>query len=146
MTKHRSPSADSQSIIEGLAQPPRVDSLGPIAQRFVYSLRMVALHERVRKDPVPELSVRLGSVEIAAKALSLSQAISSCWPENVRVSRFCCQLLTHDEATVGAMLDSAAACDRAAFDANLTGFVRPERIHRLWDGVLALIAAEVHAA
>lgn len=145
MSGNRPPSATTQDIIAALAKPPHVEALGPVGARFVQALRLIALHERVGRDPVPELAVRLGSVDIAAKSLILAQAISACWPENIHVSRFCCRLLSHDEVTIGGMVDAAARCDRAGFEAALAGLVRPERWHRLWDGVLALVAAEMRA-
>lgn len=139
-----SANADAQ-VIAALAVPPRIDTLGPVAGRFVHALRLIALHERVGRDPVPELSLRMGGVELAAKALILSHAIAASWPENIHVSRFCCRLLSHDEATIGAFVDAAARCDRNGFEAALEGLVRPERMHRLWEGALALVAAELRA-
>lgn len=139
------PSATSRTIIAALAAPPRIERLGPIAGRFTHALRLIALHERMGRDPVPELAVRLGSVEVAAKALILAHTISASWPENIHVSRFCCRLLSHDEATIGAFVDAAAAGDRLGFEAALTGLVRAERMPRLWEGALALAAAEMRA-
>lgn len=146
MSQNRNLSAKARSTIAQLASPPRIEMLGPLAARFVYSLRLIALHDRARRDPVPELATRLGSVEIAAKALALSQAITSVWPENIQVSRFCCQLMTHDEATIAALIDATAHRDSQRFEAAVVGLIRPDRIHRLWDGVLALIEAEMHRA
>jgi hypothetical protein len=145
MSGHRLPSATTQEIIAALAKPSVIEALGPIGRRFVHALRLIALHERVGRDPVPELAVRLGSVEIAAKSLILAQTISACWPENIHVSRFCCRLISHDEVTIGSLVDAAARRDRAGFEAALGGLVRPERWHRLWDGALALVAAEMRA-
>lgn len=145
MSQHRTPSATRQHIIAALAAPPQIETLGPIGARFVHALRLIALHERVGRDPVPELAMRLGGVEVAAKALILAHAVSASWPENVHVSRFCCRLLSHDEATIGAFVDAAARCDRLAFEAALAGLVRPERMPRLWEGALALVAAEMRA-
>ncbi len=139
-------SAAARTIIAALAVTPRIERLAPVAARFVYSLRLIALHERIGRDPVPELAVRLRSVEAAAKALILGQAISATWPENIHVSRFCCGLLSHDEATIGAMIESAARADRAGFERAVTGLIRPDRAHRLWDAALALVAAEARAA
>jgi len=138
--------ATAQSIIAALATPPRLEALGPIGGRFVHALRLIALHERARRDPVPELAVRMGQVEVAAKALFLAQAVSASWPENIHVSRFCCRLLSHDEATIGAFVDAAARGDRVGFEATLDGLIRAERMSRLWEGALALAAAEMRAA
>ena len=145
MSRHQPPSGTAQSIIAALAEPPRLESLGPVAGRFLHALRLIALHERMGRDPVPELAVRLGSVEVAAKALILAHAISASWPENIHVSRFCCRLMSHDEATIGAFVDAAATGDRVGYEAALTGLIRPERMPRLWEGALALTAAELRA-
>ncbi len=147
MSQHRPPpSATSASqTIAALAEPPRIEALSPLAARFVQALRLIALHDRMGRDPVPELAVRLGSVDVAAKALILAHTISAVWPENIHVSRFCCRLLSHDEATIGAFVDAAARADRAGFEAVLTGLIRPDRAYRLWEGALALTAAELRA-
>lgn len=143
MSRHQPPSAATRSIVAALAISPRVEGLGPISGRFIHALRLIALHERMGRDPVPELATRLGSVDVAAKALILAHAISASWPENIHVSRFCCRLLSHDEATIGALVDAASQGHRAGFEAALAGLIRPERMHRLWDGALALAAAEL---
>lgn len=143
MPGHHNPTAARLSTIAALAAPPRVERLGPIAGRFVHALRLIAVHERAGHDPVPELANRLGSVDVAAKALILAHAISASWPENIHVSRFCCRLLSHDEATIGAFVDAAAEGDRRGFEAALDGLIRPERTHSLWESALALAAAEI---
>ncbi|MDP5103205.1 MAG: DNA-directed RNA polymerase subunit beta' [Erythrobacter sp.] len=145
MSDHPSPSATAQTIIAALAAPPRVETLGPIGGRFVQALRLIALHERMGRDPVPELAVRMGSVEVAAKALMLAHAVSASWPENIHVSRFCCRLLSHDETTIGLFIDAAASGDRLGFEAALSGLVRADRMPRLWESTLALAAAEMRA-
>lgn len=146
MTKPVRKSPKTSRIIEDLAKVPRIESYGPIAARFIYSLRLIALHERARRDPVPELTVRLGGVEIAAKALALSQAITGVWPEDIHVSRFCFQCLTHDEETIAALVEHTVQRRRADFAAQIEGLIRPDREHRLWDAAFALVVAEMHAA
>jgi hypothetical protein len=145
MSDDRSPTATTRNIIAALAAPPRIERLGPVAGRFIHALRLIALHERVGRDPVPELAVRLGGVEIAAKALMMAHIIAAVWPENIHVSRFCCRLLSHDEATIGAFVDAAASGDRTRFEAAITGLIRPDRAARLWEAALALAAAELRA-
>jgi hypothetical protein len=146
MSRSHPHSTAAKNIIAALAASPRVERLGPIAGRFLHALRLIALHEKMGRDPVPELAIRLGGVEIAAKALILAHTISASWPENIHVSRFCCRLMSHDEATIAAFVDAAAEGDRTGFEAALTGLIRPERMHRLWEGALALAAAELRAA
>jgi hypothetical protein len=146
MSDKCTPSPQTRRIIADLAAVPRVVSLGPIAARFVHSLRLIALHDRARRDPIPELATRLASVEAAAKTLALAQSITASWPERLHVSRFCCCAMTHDETTVGALIDAASSRDRSRFDAAVQGLVRPAGIELLWDAALDLVAAELRAA
>ena len=145
MSQHRPSATAARQTIAALAAPPRIERLGPVAGRFIHALRLIALHERVGRDPVPELATKLGGVEIAAKALMLARTISAAWPENIHVSRFCCRLLSHDEATIGAFVDAAAMGDRMGFEAAITGLIRIDRAPRLWEAALALAAAEMRA-
>ncbi len=145
MSQHRPSATAASQTIAALAAPPRIERLGPVAGRFIHALRLIALHERMGRDPVPELAVRLGGVEIAAKALMLAHIISAVWPENIHVSRFCCRLLSHDEATIGALVDAAGGADRVRFEAAITGLIRSDRAPRLWEAALSLAAAELRA-
>ncbi|MFL0671268.1 MAG: DNA-directed RNA polymerase subunit beta' [Erythrobacter sp.] len=142
MSQHR-PTTAARQTIAALAAPPRIERLGPVAGRFIHALRLIAIHERIGRDPVPELAAKLGGVEIAAKALMMAHLIAAVWPENIHVSRFCCRLLSHDEATIGAFVDAAAAGDRMGFEAAITGLIRADRAPRLWEAALALAAAEM---
>jgi hypothetical protein len=139
----RRPTTAASRTIAALAASPRIESLGSFAGRFIHALQLIAIHERLGRDPVPELAVRLGGVEVAAKALILAHTIAIVWPENIHVSRFCCRLLSHDEATIGAIVDAAARGDRHGFEAAVTGLIRADRAPRLWEASLALAAAEM---
>ncbi|MEL7190168.1 MAG: DNA-directed RNA polymerase subunit beta' [Pseudomonadota bacterium] len=142
-----SPRTSSASqIIADLAQPPRIAALSPIAARFVYSLRLIALHEKVGRDPVPELASRLGRVEAAAKSLAFAKTIMRVWPENIHVSRFCCGLMSHDEATIGWLVEAVVERNRGAFDATIQGLIRPDRSQNLWDAAHDLAVAELSSA
>lgn len=145
MPHNRTPTSAANETIAGLAQPRLAKSLDPIAGRFVYSLRLIALHQKRHADPVPELASRLKSISVAAQALALSQTVASVWPENVQVSRFCCCKLTPDEATIADMISSAFHRDRHAFEHTIEGLIRPDRKARLWESVLSLVEAELSA-
>lgn len=146
MSHSRTPTAASKATIAELARPGTVKEVHPIAARFVYSLRLIAVHQRAKRDPLPELATRLSSVNIAAKTLALAQTVLAVWPENIHVSRFCCCKLTHDEMTIAAMIEGAAARDRKEFNRAVEGLIRPDRVNRLWDNALELVIAELTAA
>lgn len=146
MPSSPSPSAAIRQTIAALAQPPRIGTLAPIAAEFVRALRLVALCDRAGRDPMPELAARLGGVEIAARALLLSKAIAGSWPEAILVARPCCSLLSHDEATVGAMVGAAARGDRSGFEAAISGLIPRESTHPLLEATLAFLKASSRAA
>lgn len=126
--------------------PRRITAIEPVAARFIYSLRLIAVHERARRDPVAELACRLGSVAVAVKALQLAEGLCRSWPEPISVRRFCCQVLSHDEATIAAMIEAAWHNRREAFFAQLEGLVRRDRIERLWRESVELAAGEMAQA
>ena len=82
MSQGRTPTAATKATIAELAKPRTVDTVNPIAARFVYSLRLIALHQRAKRDPISELATRLNSVNVAAKTLALAQMVLAVWPEN----------------------------------------------------------------
>lgn len=138
-------SAAAKATIARLAAPPRMAHLNPIAARFIFSLRLIALHQRVQRDPVAELAVRLGSVDVAAKSLALSQMVCAAWPDHLHVSPFCCSLMSHDEASIAALVQTVIERDRPRFDQNIAGLIRPDRFERLWDAAQDLVMAELRA-
>lgn len=142
---HTSRRIETKATIADLTEPRLIAAVNPIAARFLYSLRLIAIHHKASRDPVPELASRLSSFQVAAKALALGQTVSIVWPENIHVSRFCCCQMTHDEVTIAAMIESACERDRSAFERLGEGFIRPDRMERLWDGILALVEAELTA-
>ncbi len=132
----------SPTWLRRLQTPPRIDNLDPVAARFIYALRLMAVYQNADRDPAAELAVRLESVTAAVRAMELSQAILRAWPECVSVNRFCCKMLSHDEMTIGAMMTASAARDRQGFDRALCDLVRPERIARLWEQCVQLVGVE----
>lgn len=146
MPRHHAPSAAARTAVAKLAQPPQVRSLHPVAARFVYALRLIALHERSHSDPVPELTQRLGRISIAIKMLQLLETVTKGWPETVHVRRFCCGCLSHDELTLGRMLEAAWRGDRAEFGRQIDGLVRHDRIDRIWNDAVDLVMAEAQCA
>ncbi len=144
------PSGDSQESsadkwVKRLRHISRIAETDPVAARFIYSLRLIALHERARRDPVPELAVRLGNIAAATRALELATTLSMVWPERLLVSRFCCDFLTHDEATIASLVEAAQRRDQSGFKEVLAGLMRHDRIPRLWQSAFDLIIAEANA-
>lgn len=132
--------------VDHLRQPPMITSLNAVAARFIYSVRLVALYRHAKRDPAPELAARLGSFPVAIKSLQLIETIGQTWPEAVSVQRFCCRCLSHDEATIGAMVQACARHDFDGYSAQLAGLIRKGGIAALWGETVELITAELTCA
>jgi hypothetical protein len=137
--------AAAKVTIARLMQPPRLADRHPLAARTIHAMRLIALHDRVGRDPVPELTARLGGIGKAAKVLAFAQAIKSVWPEDIHISPFCCGLLSHDEATFCSMVEAVAGRDRGAFDHAVEGLVKTGRLDRLWNATSDWVIAEFEA-
>ncbi|ALE18080.1 hypothetical protein AMC99_02809 [Altererythrobacter epoxidivorans] len=142
MKGSRTPATRAQEWVEALARPAAITALQPVAARFIYSLRLVATYQRARRDPAPELAQRLGQFTIAIKSLQLLDTIGHAWPDPVNVRRFCCCHLSHDELTLGRMMEAAWRGDEEGFARQVDGLVRSERIDRIWNDAVALVMAE----
>ncbi|RGP41564.1 hypothetical protein BPTFM16_01871 [Altererythrobacter insulae] len=132
----------SADWIERLSQPTRITQLSPIAQRFIFSLRLIAVHRKAGRDPVGELTTRLGSVSVAIKTLQLVEICAQAWSDPVQVRRCCCQMTSHDELTLSTALDSARSSDRGAFDQNLSDLLSREVRDAIWIAASELVIAE----
>lgn len=128
-----------RKTIERLAAPPMIGNLSITAIRAIMAFRILAFCGNAGREPVGELAQRLGSITAAKAFLGFADTVGRYWPEKVHVSRPCCRLLSPDEATLAALVQSAANCDRAASDRVLEGFVRADRHAALFEAALAAV-------
>lgn len=135
-------SLSASEWIARLKEPRKVSELTAIEQRFVFSLRLIAVYRRAGRDPLAELTSRLGSVTVAVKAIQLVEAIAYAWPESVQLRSCCCQITSHDELTMAAVVGAAASARRELAEEELSGLLRPDRIESVWAAALELVAAE----
>jgi len=135
--------SDSSPVwLRRLQTPARIDNQEAVAARFIYALRLIAAYQSAGRDPAAEQAVRMESVTAAVHAMELAHQLLRAWPESITVNRFCCMMLSHDEATIAHMINAAAGCDRRAFAKELADLVRPDRIERLWKHAVCLVGAE----
>ena len=128
--------------IAKLSEPNKVSEFPPLVQRFIFSLRLIAVYRKAGKDPFAELSSRLGSMTVASKALQLIEVIAHAWPEPVQVRRCCCQIASHDEVSIGQALLAVAERDRAVFDLTLSDILPSAARDAVWAPAKELVVAE----
>ena len=135
------PRVSRAAIIERLQRVGQLGELDPVACHVVTAIRLLAINSRMGRDPLPALLQWLISVDAARAFLAFADRLGTCWPERVQVLRPCCGLLSPDEATIAAMASCALAGDRAGFDRQLDGLVRPGRHDDLFDRAVRLVAS-----
>lgn len=124
-----------------LGRPADLRALPLPALHVVMAMRLAALFEHARRDPVAELTCRLRSVTAALEFCELQRRVLRAWPEAYTASRPCRLRMTPDETTLAGMVRAAAAGDRAAFGRVLEGFVRAGRHDALFASCVSTVAA-----
>lgn len=132
---------DFTATLARLGRPQDIRALPLASLHLVMAMRLCAVFERAGRDPVPDLTQRYRSVEAAVAVYRLVRTIIGTWPERFTVNRPCCLAMSPDEATLAALVRSAAAGSRASFDAAVSGFVRSDRHERLFDVTVQAVAA-----
>ena len=133
-----------ESIIERLRQTPRIDDLTLVGLRAVMCFRVLALCSTAGREPVAELSGRLGSVGEAVGFLALADEAGKCWPENFTVMRPCCRLLSPDEASMAMMIQTARNADRPGFERIANGYLTDGAKEILFAALINYAAAGGH--
>lgn len=142
MSHHHRPDVSNSDtcLLQALAEPPRLSGLSVRTAKVVMAIRLIAVCAANRRDPVAELTCRIGSVPAARAMLDFADVAGSSWPESVRVFRPCCCTLSPDETVFAGMAEAAARADRKAFGEHLAGFIRPERHDRLYNHAVEAVA------
>jgi len=140
--KHGDPTQNLANWIAKLKEPGKLSDLSPIAQRFVFSLRLVAVYRKAGRDPVAELTARMGTVTVAVRALQLIESFAHAWPDPLQLRRCCCQLLSFDELTLSAALQAAADGERCVFEHQLADMLPSEVRETVWASAIEYVTAE----
>ena len=114
-----------------LQKPTKISELSPLAQRLIFSLRLIAVYRKAGKDPFAELASRLGSLVVAAKSLQLVEALAHAWPDPVQVRAKAAQSGTRGTRTASMGLSSGdlnrrksrASCTPTLSSPSMTVFI-----------------------
>lgn len=124
-----------------LGKSPPMAALEAPAALAIRTLRVWAGLRMARRCPLDMAVGRLGSREAAATFQRLIAVVSAAWPDPVALAPPCCPLLSHDEATLAALLVAAAAADRPGFDREAQEMLGQDARDRLWAEMRAPNAA-----
>jgi hypothetical protein len=120
-----------------LAPPPRISDLDPEQAAVVTATRAWVVAQKLERCPIQATADRLGCIQ-AAKALRLLLlTMGAAWPDPIAVAPPCCPIVTHDEATLIAMVLAACNHSRPVFDALLCEMLPQDARDRLHSAALA---------
>ncbi|NJS13954.1 MAG: addiction module antidote protein [Sphingopyxis sp.] len=80
------------------------------------AFRIAGFASGTEHDPQPQLIALLGDAHAVSCFRLLIAGMAHVWPDPLSVFRPCCPCLTHDEASLLAMVTHAGRNDRRAFD------------------------------
>jgi len=81
------------------------------AMHMVMAMRLCILFGQAGRDPLPDLAVRLRSMDAARRVERIVRTIQQDWPEGFLVHRPCCMVLSPDEALLGDLAVAATQGD-----------------------------------
>lgn len=137
MAHHRNSSsplahAARTAIIDAMREPPRTQDLTMTGLKAVMATRLLAVCNTSSHDPLLELTRRFACITTAKAFIAFANDIGACWPENVKVLRPCCGLVSPDEMTIARLADHARMGNRPAFGQIIDGLIRTDRHDRLY--------------
>ena len=128
-------------VSELLGNPTLLASLHPQTALVVRTIRIWAGLRMARRCPLEMAESRFGSLEAASALHRLVAEMSAAWPDPIAIAPPCCPVLSHDEATLAALLTAAASDHRLAFDREAEDMLDEDARGRLWTEMRAILAA-----
>jgi len=84
------------------------------AMHMIMGTRLCILFGQAGRDPLPDLAVRLRSMDAARRVARLVRSIQESWPDAFLIHRPCCMALSPDEALLGDIAVTAFQGDEDA--------------------------------
>ncbi len=81
------------------------------AMHMIMATRLCILYGQAGRDPLPDLAVRLRSMDAARRVERIVQTVQESWPEHFLIHRPCCLALSPDEALLGDLAIAATQGD-----------------------------------
>ncbi len=111
------------------------------AMHMIMAMRLCILFSHAGRDPLPDLAVRLRSMDAARRVERIARAIQQEWPENFLVHRPCFMALSPDEALLGDLAIAATDGDEAGAITLLQDMLPTNTVRALFLETVAAAAA-----
>jgi hypothetical protein len=111
------------------------------AMHLIMATRLSIVFGKAGQDPLPDLAVRLRSIEAARRVAKLVGALQRDWPEHFLINRPCCMALTPDEALLGDLAHAALQGDEASATRLLSDVLSAEQAQAFFRETVRAIAS-----
>lgn len=111
------------------------------AMHMIMATRLCILFGQAGRDPLPDLAVRLRSMDAARRVSRIVHIIQQDWPEHFLIHRPCSMALTPDEALLGDLVISADRGDESAAIMLLRDMLPSHGTRHLFRETAAAVAA-----
>ncbi len=111
------------------------------AMHMIMAMRLCIMFGHAGRDPLPDLAVRLRSMDAARRVERIVRTIQQSWPEHFLVHRPCCMTLSPDEALLGDLAIAAAGGEECSAIMMLGDMLPAETIRHLFMDAVAAAAA-----
>ncbi|MCW2412809.1 MULTISPECIES: hypothetical protein [unclassified Sphingobium] len=111
------------------------------AMHLIMAARLCIIYGQSGRDPVPDLAVRLRSMDAARRVILLVRGLQEGWPEHFLVHRPCAMSLSPDEALLGDLAVTAIQGDEAEATRLLRETLPWDVTHFLFHQTVAAVAA-----
>jgi len=111
------------------------------AMHMIMATRLCILFGQSGRDPLPDLAVRLRSMEAAHRVTRLVRALQDVWPDNFLIHRPCCMALSPDEALLGDIAVTATQGDEEVAITLLHDLLPADVARHVFTGAVAAAAA-----
>ena len=111
------------------------------AMNLIMAARLCIIFGQTGRDPVPDLAVRLRSMDAARRVARLVGGIQQGWSEHFLVHRPCCMTLSPDEALLGDLAVMALQGDETGATQLLRDTLPCDVTHFMFHETIAAVAA-----
>lgn len=111
------------------------------AMHMIMATRLCILFGQAGRDPLPDLAVRLRSMEAARRVARLVRSLQEVWPDSFLIHRPCCMALSPDEALLGDIAVTAVQGDEDAAVTLLRDVLPVDVARHVFLGAVAAAAA-----
>jgi len=126
-------------VLELLKRNTRLEDVEAGTAGIIRAIRTWVVLHKAERSPFDPMVPHFGSAEATARLRVLIEMVGTAWPDAVALAPPCCRLLSHDEATLAALLAHARTGNRRGFDRECHEMLDWDARCRIWVAMRVLL-------